>query len=374
MTDAIVVGGGPAGAALATLLARAGRDVVLFERSAGPTDKVCGEFLSSEAVTYLDALGVDLASLGAVPITAMRLCEGRHTSTMVLPFAASSLSRRVLDEALLAKAASAGVCVRRGAKVRALGRCGSAWHARLDDGELVEADAAFLATGKHDLHGRKRPEGLQSDLVAFKLHYRLSSEAAAALAGHVELVLFDGGYAGLQMVEDGVANLCLLIRQQRLHALGHWDRVLAAIRSESAHLDARLLGAQPRWARPLAISAIPYGHVRQRSDGLWRLGDQAAVIPSFSGDGMSIALHSAELAATTYLEGGPADAYQRMLARDVTRQVFFSTLLSQGLVRHAGQRALGMAARAWPRLMSTVAFHTRVSDAALARAMPMRPN
>jgi flavin-dependent dehydrogenase len=107
--------------------------------------------------------------------------------------------------------------------------------------------------------------------------------------------------------------------------------------------------------------------VRRRSEGLWRLGDQAVVIPSWAGDGISIALHSAELAAATYLEGGDADAYQRRLARDVTGQVLLATVLSQGLVRRTGQAALEGLARLAPRLMSTVAFYTRVSDAALVR-------
>ena len=141
------------------------------------------------------------------------------------------------------------------------------------------------------------------------------------------------------------------------------------MRAESPHLDARLEGAAPCWARPLALSAIPYGHVRHRAGGLWRLGDQAAVIPSFSGDGMSIALHSAELAADIFLQRGDADAYQRRLSHDVARQVRLATLLSHGLVRRPGQAALGAAARLWPGLMSSVAFHTRVSDAALSRTM-----
>jgi flavin-dependent dehydrogenase len=108
--------------------------------------------------------------------------------------------------------------------------------------------------------------------------------------------------------------------------------------------------------------------VQRRSDGLWRLGDQAAVIPSFSGDGMSIALHSAELAANTYLQGAGADAYQRKLAHDVTGQVLLATAMSHGLVRRSGQAVLGAAARLWPGLLSTVASQTRVPDAALFRA------
>lgn len=368
--NAVVIGGGPAGAALAARLARAGREVVLIEREAGPADKVCGEFLSGEAGLYLANAGLDLAALGAVPIDAVRLYARRHIATVPLPFAATSLSRRVLDEALLGRAAAAGAVLRRGVKVNALSRADAGWTVRLDDGTLLPASTAFLATGKHDLRSHKRPRGLHNDLVAFKMHWRLAPGQTAELARHVELLLFDGGYAGLQPIECGYANLCLLVRRSRLHALGQrWERLLLAIRADSPHLDARLTGAEACWARPRALSAIPYGHVQRRHDGVWRLGDQAVVMPSFSGDGMSIALHSAELAAATHLGGGGPGVYQSRLAHDVAARVMLATALSHGLVRRVGQTALGAVMRLWPGLMSTVAFRTRVPDAALARAM-----
>jgi menaquinone-9 beta-reductase len=368
MNGAVVIGGGLAGGAIATLLARAGRDVLLVEREARPVDKVCGEFLSREAALYLSALGLDLPALGALPIDTLRLCEGATVASVPLPFAALSLSRRVLDEALLELAVRAGAKVWRGVKVQGLERAGGAFRARLDDGDVVEAGAAFLATGKHDVRGLKRPAGLQADLVAFKLHYRLAPRQAAELSRHVELVLFSGGYAGLSPVEDGRANLCLLVRKQRLAAVGQrWEGLLAAMETESPHLAARLRGSTPCGPRPLALSAIPYGHVRRRADGIWRLGDQAAVIPSFSGDGMSVALHSAYLAAAIYLAGGDADTFQRRLARDVTSQVRLSTVLSVGLVRRPVQAVLSAVVRRLPGLMAKVALRTRVSDEALAR-------
>ena len=60
----IVVGGGPAGSSLAIRLAQAGLSVSLIEREAGPHDKVCGEFLSFEAVGYLKGVGLDPTALG----------------------------------------------------------------------------------------------------------------------------------------------------------------------------------------------------------------------------------------------------------------------------------------------------------------------
>jgi flavin-dependent dehydrogenase len=368
MTDALVIGGGPAGAALATRLAAAGRAVQLLERTAGPVDKVCGEFLSDEAATYLASLGLDLAQLGAVGIERVRLCMGDRVTAVPLPFRAFSLSRRVLDEALLERAAAAGATICRGMKVSSLSRDRAVWIARMANGREVAGRSAFLATGKHDLRTHKRPAGEQDDLVAFKVHYRLLPEQATQLDRHVELILFQGGYAGLSGIEGSLANLCLVIRRQRLLALGHrWEHVRDAICSESAHLEARLAGATPIWARPLALSAIPYGYVTRHAVGLWRLGDQAAVIPSFTGDGISIALHSAELAASTYLCGGGPNEYQERLARDVKWQVRLATLLSRAFVPRPGQLALFLAAQMWPGLLSTAAFHTRVRDRALLR-------
>jgi len=367
-TDAIIVGGGLAGAAIATRLASAGREVVVLEREEGPHDKVCGEFLSREAGLYLSALGIDLPALGAVPIEAVRLSHRATLAVVSLPFPAVSLSRRVLDEALLARAAAAGATIQRGARVVELSRVGETYRARLARGQHIAARAAFLATGKHDLRGWKRPAGLQNDLLAFKLYFRLAADQARSLDRHVELALFDGGYAGLSPVEGGRANLCLVVRRRRFAALGQrWDNLLAAIRAQSTHLDERLRGAEACGDRPLALSSIPYGYISRHADGPFHLGDQAAVIPSFAGDGMSIALHSAEVATRTYLAGRGAEALARQLARDVTGQVLLATGLSHGLVRRPAQAALCAMARMFPGAMAAIAARTRVSDAALAR-------
>jgi flavin-dependent dehydrogenase len=367
--EALVVGGGPSGAAAAILLARAGRTVTLLERESGPHDKVCGEFISHEAAAYLSHLGVDLDALGAAPIRHARLADGRGQTRIALPFAAFSLSRRRLDEALLTLAEDAGVDLRRGVRARTLGAQADGWSANLGEAGTIRAGAAFLAVGKHDLKGWKRPPGLQGDLIGFKMHLRLAPAEATALDGHVELTLFPGGYAGLEPIEDGLANLCLLARRRALPQGQAWPALLELMRGACPLLDRRLDGAQALWPRPLAIAAIPYGHVQRSADGLWRLGDQAAVIPSFAGDGLAIALHSAHLAAAAYLAGQRAEAYQRRLARDLGPQVLGATLLSQALVRPWGQAALAALARLQPRLMTAAAARTRISGKALGRLM-----
>lgn len=364
MTDAVVIGGGLAGAAAAIHLARAGRTVVLLEREAGPHDKVCGEFLSFEAVDSLRALGVDPLDFGAAPIDALSVCVGRRRSDTPLPFTALSLSRRVLDEALLERAVTAGAQVRRGVKATSVASAGQGWLVQTNDGDVAAADV-FLATGKHDLRGHKRPAGRQNDVIGFKLHLRL----ARPLECRVGLHLFDGGYAGLEPIEDGRANLCLVVRKRGLAAVGgDWDALLATIREQCPELDARLAGAEPEQPRPLAIAAIPYGYVRRRSDGLWRLGDQAAVIPSFAGEGMAIALRSAKLAADHALAGRTSDSFQQALASELSAQVRGATLLSQLMVRPAGQAVVALALAVAPSLAASVARSTRLKEAGLARA------
>src|ERR1700741_198927 len=99
--EVVVIGGGPAGAMAALCLARARRDVVLLEREKSPHHKVCGEFLSREAVAYLTQAGVNAIALGAASIDKVRLDIAGRDAVAELPFTALSLSRRTMDEALL---------------------------------------------------------------------------------------------------------------------------------------------------------------------------------------------------------------------------------------------------------------------------------
>ncbi len=210
-SEHLVIGGGPAGSMAAIRLAAAGRDVVLIERERAAHHKVCGEFLSREAVHYLDQLGIDLRGLGAELIRTLRLSSGSTVVTGQLPFQAMSLSRRALDEALLQRAQQAGCRVLRGAAVESLVSRDGAWAATLADRMSIRAQTVFLATGKHDLRGLPRSPCRQSDLIGFKLHWQLNPAAINSLNGFMDLFLFPGGYGGLSLVENGAANLCLVV-------------------------------------------------------------------------------------------------------------------------------------------------------------------
>ena len=361
--SALIVGGGPAGAAAAIAIARAGRHVTVIERNVGPTDKVCGDFLSAEAISAIAALGVALPTVA--PISSLRLVHGTRSATVQLPFTAAGITRRVLDEALLQQAAASGATVLRGHSAHRVSQPNGLL--RVDAGRLgqMSAGAVFLATGKHELRGAARA-ARGSGLIGMKMYYTLVPAQVAELRNHVELVLFNGGYAGLQLVESECAVLCILLPASRLRDVGgRWDRLMQSLIGESPHLAARLSGAAAILERPLTIAGLPYGFIHAASPddppGLFRVGDQAAVIPSLTGDGVALALSSGTLAARTWLQdGNVARRYHRGNGALITRQMRVATAI-HGLCRSKSTQAWVVGAcRLWPGAMRLAAGWTRL--------------
>jgi len=364
MSPVVIAGGGLAGAAAAALLSRAGVKVTVIEREPGPTEKICGEFLSLEAQSYITALGLDLAPLGGHPISRLTLVRQHQSVESPLPFTGLGISRRVLDEALLNHATKSGAAVLRSHRINSV---------TTDDGITLDVDAIgriraetlFLATGKHELRGLRRNALLPEDLVGFKMYFRLNSHAEDLLRNHITLILFNRGYAGLQLVERGQANLCLLADRSRLQeTAGGWPGLLKSLSEEIPYLYRMLSDAEPLLDKPLTIYRVPYGFIHRpmKSDptGIFRLGDQAAVIPSFTGDGMAIALHSAAVAVAAYLKGETANTYHHLLFRDISGQVGRAGTLYDFARGGATQRALFGLARLWPGSLRIATALTRV--------------
>ena len=365
----LVIGGGLAGSMLAIRLADAGRPVTLLEKERTAQHKVCGEFLSPEAVDYLHQVHIDPLRLGAQEIRFIRLTSRRTIVESPLPFTALSLSRFALDQALLARAEQSGCTVQRGIFVDGLIQDSDLWRAQLRGQQPLSARNVFLAAGKHDLRGFTRAPAAQGDLVAFKMHWRLDQAETEVLRGFIELFLFSGGYGGLSLIEcnlaeGGVANLCLVVRQACFRALGGWAALLVSILDESPLLRRRLHSATALWPRPLALSSIPYGFLANSPATLWRIGDQAAVIPSFAGDGMAIALHSAALAAEMYLAGTSPDLFTRRLRNQLRPGISLATLISRFIVSNSGRTLAPAALSLFPHAMQWIAASTRIPQRA----------
>lgn len=361
MIPHLVIGGGLAGAAVATLLARRGESVTLLEREKELKHKVCGEFLSIEAQHYLGALGVDLDRLAAPAIRTVRVASGLREIEAHLPFLGRSLTRRRLDDAVLKQAQRSGAIIRRGAQVAALTSQYDGFHLRLAGGDCLTARHVYLATGKHELRGHVRSWQKPRSL-GFKMLWRLSPEQQRSLTGRVELYLFSEGYAGLEPVENGLANLCMAISAQDFALNGRsWKALLNQWKCQSPLLAERLHGAEAVLNAPLAVAGVPYGFVHRATledhPLLYRLGDQMAVIPSFCGDGMAMALHSAFLAAHAF----DARQYHRQAREDFLPLMRRACILERFSSHRIGRHLLMLGGRFTAPLLPMLAARTRLS-------------
>jgi flavin-dependent dehydrogenase len=356
-TAALIVGGGPAGSAAAIALARAGVEAELIERTEGPHDVVCGGFLGWDALAALERLGVGAAALGARPIGRLRLVSAKRQVEGPLPKLAAGLSRRTLDEALLEAARRTGGLVRRGRTVRAADLAERS--IRLDDEDGLAGEVLILATGKHELRGAARPVDISTRPLGLRTSLKPGPELAKALEGVIELHLYDGGYAGLLLQEDGSANLCLSASRDRLKEAGGIEPLVARLADELPAFAARLAGGEPSgWS---AVSGVPYGwRTGTTVEGVYRVGDQAAVIASLAGDGIAIALESGLAAARAIVARQPAADFQREWARRARQPVGLAEVLRRsaehGLSRDAMMGLLGW----FPSLAPLAARLTRI--------------
>jgi flavin-dependent dehydrogenase len=320
--DAVIVGAGLAGAGMAAALAGRGWRVLLLERDRFPRHKVCGEFLSPEAQQSMRTLGVHaaVAGLSPVPLSGAAITTTRgSTVALELPAPAWGLSRYALDGGLAAAVCAAGGEVWEGATVTGARRAGDTTTVEVRRGAgpqartlTVAGRALIMACGRHSLGGLPPHNNAAGDArrgwrhcAGLKIHYE-----GVEMPPRTELYLFPGGYVGINPVEGGRANVCLLITYAALQELGKDLRcILAAAAARHPLFAQRLANAHPRAESECAVAPVD----TQRPPAPWDaaldapcLGDTAAMIPPLAGDGMAMALRSAELClagADAYLRG-----------------------------------------------------------------------
>jgi flavin-dependent dehydrogenase len=326
----LVVGGGLAGLSATIAAARRGREVVLCESSGFGRDKVCGEFLSPEAAADLEALGCGdwIDVLRPAPMRNVLLCSPRGARLAFdLPGPpAWSCTRRALESFLAERARAAGAVLHERAPVKQLTPVEGAWRWRAGDHEGV-ASTTIAAFGKRstldaalELPRASAPE----PFAAVKTYF---APQPGALEADVELHVFPGGYVGLNAVEDGRIGMCALLDG---NPTTHWDEIMQRFAANEV-LRTRLerLGAPASPVRGLAR----FGFGAQRlvhhdGDSVALLtGDAARMMPSFTGDGMAVALHSGRLAAEALADANPDEAYEQAYAHAFVRRLRVANVL-----------------------------------------------
>ncbi len=364
--DAIVIGGGPSGSSFALAAARAGLRVLLFERSKAAHHKVCGEFISAETQALLSECGIDLDRMGAPKQPTLRLVSGRVQMEAPLPFCGRSLSRKALDELLLQEAAAAGVEVRRGTRITHL----QPGESRVDPatvtvagGEKLRAPAAVMAAGASTVRGIERR--IISPLVGFKIMLSLTPAAQAGLANHVQLMGYNGGYQGALIVEDGLASLAWIMDAGQAKKLGtDWQKHATFLAGQSPVAGDMLSGARTDWPRSLTVSGLEFGFLRSSVIGanIYPVGGQMAIIPSFTGDGLAVALGTGIEAARALAAGRTADHYQQEMLRRLKSQFRWARALHPLFLYGWTRRAGLTAATAFPHIVTLVANATRLRN------------
>lgn len=306
--EAIVVGGGPGGSVTASLLAEAGHRVLLLDKASFPRHKACSEYVNPGGVRVLRDLGLegDVIAAGAHKMQAMMVhapggrrfladFEGAGPGEYAL-----GLSRHTLDEILLDRARVAGVDVRERAHVRdVLRHDGRVRGVDVSiDGQREKLTAAIVigADGHHSAVTRSlgldtpMPLLRRTGLVA---HYR----GVVGLGERGEMHVAAHGYAGLAPLERGLTNVAFVSASSALSGRdgpldAYFEEGLARIPAVAERLGGAVRVGGIRGVGPLAHRVT-----RAAGDGYLLVGDAAAFLDPFTGDGMYEAMRAGQLAA-----------------------------------------------------------------------------
>lgn len=354
--DVAVVGGGPGGSTLAGLLAMKGLDVALVERDTFPRDKLCGEFLSYDALPVLSHLGITGAfdDAAAPSIRTCRLVGSRHVIDIDLPSPARGVSRLLLDRLIFERARAIGARTFEGWSATSIKRDGEAFHVDITrDDETRRIDSAVVAGawgkwGRFDLTLGRTFVTERSRHFGFKRHYEPLTPRDESI---IELHSFDGGYLGVSGVEGGLTNVCGLVHASRLHGLkSGWAPFVDSIARRSRGFGAVLDAHRASEGDFLSCEPVIFRGRSSVESGIFLLGDAAGLIDPLAGNGMTIAVQSALLAA---------DAIEGMVRGRISRPEAES--------HYQEEHAQWFADRIrWSRRIAKLLSHPRLLDVALA--------
>jgi menaquinone-9 beta-reductase len=291
MFDLAVIGAGPAGSSAAITARRLGFDVLLLEAGSFPRHKVCGEFVSAEALDLLsNLLPSSLLLRDSQRVAKARIfVDGSHAEFPIIP-AAASLTRFDLDLALWQAASGAGCSALSGMRVKDV-QTGNRFVLAAGN-QQVSARAVINASGRWSNLGAHQSAGAEQ-WIGVKEHFYETDAPNSC-----DLYFFEGGYCGVQPLGNGLVNAAAMVKPEVARNLSD----VLALNSELERRAQRWTSAMP------AVSTAPlfFRAPETSRKNMLLVGDAAAFLDPFAGDGISIALHSGRLAALAlapYLRG-----------------------------------------------------------------------
>lgn len=313
--DVLIAGAGPAGAATAIRLARAGVRVTVVDRAAFPRDKICSEYSSPEGVRHLAQLGLleslerrgghrirgtSVAAPGGSRLTGLFARAGHA------PFRDTglSISRSILDATLVDGARQAGAEVLERTAVRGVltGEGAVQGLTVMDGGGAVREIRARITIGADGLHslvagsiGDRRPPTLRR--FGFAAHLT----GVAGLSDTAEMHVGAAGYVGLNPLGGGLTNVALVVPAERaararggpadffFEELERFPGVAGRVARDGLVREVLVTGPFAAWSRKVT------------APGALLVGDAADFFDPFTGEGICAALRGAELAEPVIL-------------------------------------------------------------------------
>lgn len=356
LTKLAVVGGGPAGLAVAIAARLAGLDVVVLDQASPPIDKACGEGLMPGGTAWLAARGVAVDPDGVSPFVGIRYVD---TTTGVQAVGAfphgpgTGIRRLHLHQALVDRAAALGADLRWKTRVTGLHPDG----VRLEDG-VVTADHVFGCDG---LHSAVRGwAGIPVHWAGWKRHGVRRHYALAPWSDHVEVHWADGCEAYVTPVGPRRVGVAMLWSGDK----ARYDTLLDRFPDLKARLAQAPHDSAPRGAGPFRhrVPTVVLGRVML-------VGDSAGYVDALTGEGLSLAFHQADAAVAAIVAGKPG-RYRRDHAR-LTRVYRWTTGLLLLVARRPWLRRRVVAALA--RDPALFGLLLGVNDAAVSPlALPPR--
>jgi len=402
--DALVIGGGVAGATAAILLAGAGWSVAVVEKRVFPRRKVCGECVAAPNLALLGQLGVgaEFDALAGPPLERVALYAGEDEVRADLPRLRGApspwgraLGRERLDTLLLERAAALGAEVRQPWSVVDVARR-DGWHectlAPSRAGEsttvaarvLIDAHGSWEPAPAADIRAQRAPG--RADLFAFKANF----VHASLEPGLLPVLALDGGYGGMVIGDRGALTLACCVRRDRLRdaraaapGLPAGLAVEALLERSCGGVRRALDGAQ-RTGPWLSVGPIRPGRRPLWTErGGFAVGNAAGEAHPILGEGISMAMQGAFLLCArlderraVLLAGAPQDEAARRYARD-WRRAFGARLrwaaLFAALATRARARALLPLLRRCPKLLTAAALvggKARPAPSAVGGARP----
>ena len=256
---------------------------MLLEAGSFPRHKVCGEFVSGEALPLLAQLlrTCDIVADAPRISNARIFLDDRLLELAVRP-AAASISRHDLDDALWKAAAGSGVVTRDRSRVKQVRSTAASFVIKLEREELL-ARSVINASGRWSNLRMHKPDN-DEQWIGLKGHFMEGRPSSSC-----DLYFFDGGYCGVQPLGHGVVNAAAMVKPEVARSLEALLSLNSALRARSASWKSL--------TEPVSTAPLFFRPPQTSDRGMILAGDAAAFIDPFAGDGISMALHSGRLAA-----------------------------------------------------------------------------